>query len=318
MRRTNSPPMHWLRRLWPITGAALLLALAFAAREGGGAPYAGLLSRLDWRESSPDFGGLSGLAFQEDGKTFVAVSDRGFLYQGRLTRDADGRLTGAGLLAAARFLDNFGALADGFKSDAEAVRIAADGSVLVAFESYARVARITPPDMMPKPLHVWDRFRALWGNTGMEALALDDRGHILAILEGALPGGSYPTLAYRGGDEWVDGPALPSDGLFGATDADFGPDGRLYVLERSFSVLWGYRTRISAYSPAANGFGPAEIVLLTGAGDWGDFEGMDVWTDPKGRMVATLVADNNFLPLSPTTIAEFDLTAKAVQSVGGN
>lgn len=318
MRRTNSlGPVRWLRRLWPVTGAALLLALAFAVREGSGAPSAGLLSRLDWREGSPEFGGLSGLALQEDGRTLFAVSDKGFLFQARLSRNPDGRLTGATLLSAARFLDNFGVPADGFKSDAEAVRIAGDGTVLVAFESYARVARFTPPDMMPTPLHVWDRFRALWGNGGMEGLALDDKGRILAVLETARPDGGYRTLSYRG-TSWEEGPALSSDGAFDATDADFGPDGRLYVLERSFSILRGYRTRISAYPPSGEGFARPEVVLLTMAGAWGDFEGMDVWTDPAGRLVATLVTDNNFLPLSPTTIAEFDLTGKTVQSVGGN
>lgn len=299
----------------PLFGlAALTLTLAGAAGRGAQETRPRLLSSVTWAEDAYDFGGLSGLALTEGGQGFVAVSDAGLLLQGKLTRDGTGALAGAELLAASRFLDNFGRPATGFQSDAEAVRIDRDGSILVSFEGYARVARFRPPDMMPEPLHEWDRFRTLWGNEGMEALAIDAEGRILTVLEAPLTGGAYSSLEYRGGKTWADGPRLATDGQFSATDADFGPDGRLYLLERKFSVLWGYQTRISAYDATGEGFGPPRILLLTETGTWGDFEGVDVWTDPEGRTIATLIADNNFLPLSPTTIAEFDLTEKTGQS----
>lgn len=284
---------------------------------GTGAARLNLLGSVTWVAAAPDFGGLSGLALQDAGRGLVAVSDAGLLLEAKLTRDAAGALAKVELLAADRFLDNFGRPAVGFQSDAEAIRIDADGSILVSFEGYARVARFHPPDMMPAPLNEWDRFQTLWGNEGMEALAIDTEGRILTVLEAPLADGAYSTLAYRGGKTWTDGPRLASDGQFSATDADFGPDGRLYLLERKFSVLWGYQTRISAYAVNGEGFAPPRILLLTDMGTWGDFEGMDVWTDPQGRTISTLIADNNFLPLSPTTIAEFDLTEKTGQS-GGN
>lgn len=299
----------------PVGGlAALTFAVVGSAGGGTGDAQQALLGSVTWANGAPDFGGLSGLAITDEGTGFFAVSDAGLLLQARLIRDAMGAPTKVELLAASRFLDNFGRPADGFQSDAEAIRIDADGSLLVSFEGYARVARFRPPDMMPAPLHEWDRFQALWGNEGMEALALGAEGRLLTVVEAPQTDGAYQTLEYRGGRRWDDGPPLPSDGLFSATDADFGPDGRLYLLERNFSVLLGYQTRISAYAVNGEGFAPPRILLLTDAGTWGDFEGMDIWTDPQGRTIATLIADNNFLPLSPTTIAEFDLTGKTGQS----
>ncbi len=299
------------RLVLPLGGlAALAFALVGSGGGGTGAARPNLLGSVTWVERASDFGGLSGLALQDAGNAFFAVSDAGLLMQARLTRDKTGALAKVDLLAASRIRDNFGRPAEGFQSDAEAIRIDADGSLLVSFEGYARVARFRPPDMMPTPLNEWDRFRTLWGNEGMEALALGAGGRILTVLETPLADGDYRTLEYRGGKTWTDGPQLRSDGLFSATDADFGPDGRLYVLERNFSIVWGYQARISVYAPTDEGFAAPGILLLTNAGAWGDFEGMDVWTDAQGRTVATLIADNNFLPLSPTTIAEFDLTGK--------
>ena len=287
------------------------LSAAIDADSGVDAPR--LLGKISWADDSPEFGGFSGLALYDGGRAFYAVSDGGILVQADLGRDAGGQIDAVHLTDASRFKDNFGRPAIGFQSDAEAVRLAPDGSLLVSFEGYARVARFHLPDMMPVPLHEWDRFRSLWGNAGMEALAVGADGRIIAILEDGVDS-RYRTLAYGGGTRWVDGPPLSSDGAFSATDADFGPDGQLYLLERSFSVLWGYQTRISTYAPDGAGFGLPRVVLLTAAGDWGDFEGMDVWTDAQGRTVATLIADDNFLPLSPTTIAEFDLTEKTGHS----
>ena len=251
---------------------------------------------------------MSGLVIAKGGMALQAVSDGGVLFQARLSRDATGMITAVKSERHLRFLDNFKRPVAGFQSDAEALRIAADGTLIVAFEGYARVARFSPPDMSPKPLHVWNRFQTLWGNQGMEALAIADDGKIICILENPAPDrGTYQSLVHTGGKVWADGPNLASDGNFQATDADYGPDGRMYVLERDFSPIWGYRTRISAYRPNASGFSVPDIVMETRAGDYADFEGLDVWTDAKGRTIATVISDNNFLPLAPTTIAEFVL-----------
>ncbi len=266
------------------------------------------LSFVEWSDDADEFGGMSGLAIIDGGMALRAVSDGGVLFKAGLSRDATGKITAVKTEGHSRFLDNLGRRVAGFHADAEALRIAADHSLIVAFEGYARVARFAPPDMMPKPLQIWDRFRSLWGNEGIEALAIADSGQIIAVLEGPLPGSArYRTFVYAGGTVWTDGPDLISDGAFQATDADYGPDGRLYVLERDLSVLWGFTTRISAYSPLATGFSAPAVMMVTARGEYGDFEGLDVWADARGRTIATVISDSNFLPFARTTIAEFIL-----------
>jgi hypothetical protein len=264
---------------------------------------------IEWHGDGTGFGGMSGLDMVDHGQGFLTISDHGYLFRADLKRDSNGHISTIDSPTKYQFQDSFGRPVSGFQSDTEAVRQEADGSILVAFEGLARVARFHPPDMSPQTLHIWDRFRAIWGNQGMEALAIDAKGHIMTVLERPVVGKVYRTLSYLGGDDWKDGPKLISDGRFMATDADFGPDGRLYVLERRFSFIWGYSTRISAYSAMGYGpdagFTPPEIILQTNPGAYSDFEGLSLWQDAKGRIIATLISDNNFLPFSPTTIAEF-------------
>ena len=266
------------------------------------------LHTVDWLEHESDFGGMSGIEITGGGKSFLAVSDGGVLFAASLTRNAAGDILSVKTESHSRFLDNNGNPALGFHSDAEALRVAPDGRLIVAFEGYARVASFSPPDMTPTPLQDWDRFRDLWGNNGMEAICLSPSGQIMAILERLSPdNGNYRTLVRSGDKTWSDGPDLTTDGAFQATDADYGPDGRLYVLERDFSLIWGYATRLSAYLVTSDGFSDPEVRLQTSPGDFGNFEGLDVWIDAAGRTRATLITDNNFMPLSSTTIAEIVL-----------
>lgn len=266
------------------------------------------VSQVNWHEDVAHFGGLSGLALKPDGKAFWAVSDDGYLAQGVLDRDAAGQLSGVHLLHYTQLMYDKTRPATGFQRDSEGLRLAPDGSLFISFEGYARIQQFLPPKYLPKSLHAWDRFKAIWNNQGMEALALRRDGSLLAVLE--MPGadGAYKTFFHKPKGAFADGPPLATDGRFDATDADFGPDGRLYLLERSFSYLWGYQTRISVYAPDAAGFGPPQVAMLTKLGTYGDFEGMDVWKNAKGEMIATLISDNNFLPLTDTTIAEFRLS----------
>lgn len=266
------------------------------------------LHSVDWPEHDSDFGGMSGIEITRGGNALLAISDGGVLFAASLTRNAAGDILSVKTESQNRFLDNNGDPALGFHSDAEALRIAPDGRLIVAFEGYARVASFSPPDMAPTPLQDWDRFRDLWGNSGMEAICISSSGQIMAILERLSQGNrGYQTLVHSGEKVWRDGPDLATDGAFQATDADYGPDGRLYVLERDFSLIWGYTSRLSSYQVTSNGFSAPEILMQTAPGDYGNFEGLDVWKDAAGQTKATLISDNNFMPFSSTSIAEIVL-----------
>ncbi len=276
-----------------------VVALMAAHRPGPGKAYV-------WQADLPDFGGISGLQLSPDGATLYAVSDAGYLVRARVERGPGGAIRRISGAEAWGFLNNNGQKANSFQSDAEAVRLMPDGRLAVAFESYTRVATFNPPDMRPLALNLWSRFRGMWDNESFEALAVTPEGAMLALVERPVKG-HYRSFRYQGGEKWTGGPGLATDGAFMATDADFGPDGRLYVLERNLSLLSGYTTRISAYAPQGSGFGAPAVMLQTQPGDFGDFEGMDVWQAPGGEMIATLVNDSNFMPDSATVVAEFPL-----------
>lgn len=259
-----------------------------------------------WRGDHPDFGGFSGLAMAADGSNLMAVSDTGTLWLATVRRNAGGRIETIVTEWHGRFLDNSGNPVDDFKSDAEALAVAPDGTVYVGFEGYARVAAFHPPDMMPEPQHDWDRFRDLWGNNGIEALALRPEGGLLAILEDPSAAGEFST--FRGDRrDWRSGPVLPAAGGYAASDATFGPDGRLYVLERRFAFSAGYATRIRRFAYSGGHFGAGETLLSTPPGMLDNMEGISLWQVPDGQTVISLISDDNFLPIQNTLVVEYDL-----------
>lgn len=265
-----------------------------------------LRSLTVWSDPHDGFGGFSGLAMLPGGDGFLTVSDQGLLVRATVTRDKAGWITGLTWANGARFLDGHARPVLGFTSDAEAIRLMKDGRIMVAFEGYARVSIFQPPDMLPVPLHKWDRFRSIWGNRGMESLAISPEGQVMTILEDTGKDGAYRTLTYQADRGWQVGPSLASDDAFSATDADWGPDGQLYVLERAYSILWGYQSRISAYPATDTGFGTPKVQWQSNIGEFGDFEGMDIARDAAGRIIFTLISDNNFLPSQATTVAELE------------
>lgn len=259
-----------------------------------------------WDGNGEGFGGFSDLAVRDAGATLVAASDRGGLYTARLTRDLEsGAIEGAALLTIARPQDNFGRPVSGFRQDIEDMVLRGDGSLVLAFESYARITEFRPPDMTAHPTHEWDRFRDLWGNQGFEALAESPAGNLFVIVE-APRDGVYTTLVEAGGD-WVDGMAIPGADGYAASSADTGPDGSLYLLERSHSVFSGFATRIRRFPRDRDPSDQGEILFESGADGSENFEGISLWVDHRGRTMISLISDNNFSIRTPTVIREFHL-----------
>ncbi|MFX8680876.1 esterase-like activity of phytase family protein, partial [Acinetobacter baumannii] len=88
------------------------------------------------------FGGYSGLSLADADGRFVAISDLGHFLSGRMTFDAQGRVTGIAEADFEPMRDLEGrAITEKKRGDAEAVRHDTDGSLLVAFEREHRIWR---------------------------------------------------------------------------------------------------------------------------------------------------------------------------------
>ena len=115
----------------------------------------------------------------------------------------------------------------------------------------------------------------------------------------------FPVYRLRDG-RWDDKTLrLRRDGAFLVSDATFGPDGRLYLLERDFEWLGGFRTRVRRFELGPDGFGAETTLLETRFGELDNMEGIAVWQDPQGRNRVLLVSDDNFFPLQRTMLAEY-------------
>ena len=287
-----------------------------AASAGSAAAAADLALRGDFVGAAADdrLGGLSGLIVAPGGSHLTTVSDTGWLFDADILRDGHGAITGLGPVTPLHLRDNRNRPAEGFHANAEALSGGPGGRIYVAFEGYARIAAFDPPDPRPQPLHVWDRFQALWGNEGIEALATLPDGRLLAIAETGPEAATYRVLLQQG-RSWIELPPLPAPDGYAATGADIGPDGRLYLLERrqGWSLRFQTRIRRLALGAGTDGlptFGPAETLLETAPGDLDNMEGLSLWTDAGGGTVITLISDDNFFPWQSTRIVEYALSGR--------
>ncbi len=287
---------------------ALLLVLAAAAcspAAGAGGPRLELDSKIVWKSPWEHFGGFSGLVMQPGGTGFVTISDRGRWVEGTLDRE-DGQITGVNLTGRGRLREVSGRFVRGESADAEGLAEDARGRYYVSYEVRHRVRRYDSLDGPAVTLPSHPDFARLQPNSGLETLAIDRTGTLYAIPErsGAL---TRPFPVYRlRGKSWDKPWSIPREGPFLISDADFGPDGDLYVLERDFSWI-GFRTRVRRFTPGPDGLANEITLLQTGWGELDNMEGISVWRDGGGDTRVTMISDDNFFPLQRTIIAEYRL-----------
>ncbi len=268
--------------------------------------------------ADPRFGGLSGLWLAPDGRRMLAVSDHGTLWGADLEQTADGRLTG---FRGWRAIEPGAAPGDPPGRDAEALTDDGAGGLVIAYEGVHRLRRLALADLtapatpLPTPPGIGPP-----GNTGIEALATLEDGALLALSEGAfisdgdlegwrITGDRSQPLRYAVSRRFV------------PTGADR-LDDTIYVLERSFSLLGGFESRIvtlagPAVRPGARLVGQTLAELhppLVGE----NFEGIAVRRGPDGRVLLYLVSDDNFFALQRTLLLQFSLPgAKPVAQRAG-
>jgi hypothetical protein len=306
-------------RLAVIAAAALV---AFGL-QGSASPTktSGFLGAFRWSVADPRFGGFSAIDLSADGVQFTALNDKGAFVQGRLLRAADGTIT-AVEMGPIRLLKSYTnePIAIG-RNDSEGIAVAADGTTYVSFEGVARVLRYRDLNGVAENLPTPPEFRAFPRNASLESLAIDAKGVLYTIPEevagskrmrlltgqpGNPNGLDFPVWRFADG-AWTQPFDLPRDGVFLPVAADFGPDGRLYVLERSFRGIAGFASRVRSFKVGPKALTDARTHLQSPTGLHGNLEGLSVWRDGSGAIRLTMISDDNFIALLRTEIVEYRL-----------
>lgn len=287
--------------------AAGLILLAGLEGSASPAPPAGFLDDFRWHISDPRFGGWSGIRLSPDGSSLTALSDHGAFIKGRISRDSKGRITSisAGKVQQLKGLTE--APLGAGRSDSEGLAIGPDGSFYVSFEGVARVLKYRQLDGHAVNLPSHPDFARMQINSSLEALAIDGAGTLYTLPERS--GGldrPFPVYRYRAG-KWDQTLTIRRGGGYLAVDADFGPDGRFYLLERQFRGLAGFSSRLRRFDLTAKGFVNETVLLQTPVGLYDNLEGLSVWRNASGVLVATMISDDNFAFFLKTEIVEYHL-----------
>ena len=264
------------------------------------------LGTFTWRIHDRTFGGLSGLAITEGGTHLLAVTDRGRFLTATIQRDGD-RITDLTNVTntPVRKLNGDPTVPGNF--DAEGLAVGADGTIFVSFEGFGRVRSYASVNAKAGRIPEPNIFHHLQTNSGLEALAIDAGGALYAVPERSgeweRP---FPVFRYRNGT-WDADLSIPRSKKFLPTGADFGPDGRFYLLERDTAGILGFKSRIRRFDLGPSGFTNETTLLETAAGTYDNLEGISLWRDAGGRIRLTLVSDDNFFPFQKTQLVEFAL-----------
>lgn len=239
--------------------------------------------------------GLSAIELDTDGRGFTAISDRGWLLRGEVIREA-------GVPVAARITQrNRLRLPDGtWAGDSEGLAIGRGGELIVSYEGKPPALRVHGPDGIEvQTLPLPPGFEDWPPNNGPEALAAGADGAIYIIPEIA---DAAPVWRLKNG-RWAQIMTLEMSRRYLPVGADIGPDGALYILERYFAGL-GFASQIRRLALDGSS---AQVMLHTELSQHGNLEGISVWRDGEGRIRATMVEDNNELPILPGGLVEYVL-----------
>ncbi|MFT4960964.1 MAG: hypothetical protein ACI92Z_002050 [Paracoccaceae bacterium] len=283
--------------------ATLILVCTSALAD---APKAEYLGSFRWQIDKPWFGGFSGIELSPDGQSMTVISDRGKILTTRITRK-DGKITAIIPGPLRQLKSGSGTYLKGKAADSEGIAIAADGTIYVSFEGVHRVLRYAAPDDSAKPLNRAKAFRSLPFNGSLEALAIDQHGQLYTVPEYALDSsGNIQVYRWTSG-KWTSPFSLPANGDFHPVGADFGPDGRFYLLERAFGVL-GFRSRLRRWDFTKTSAQNEQTLLQTSPMTHDNLEGLSIWRDSTGRLRATMISDDNFMFFQRTELVEYALT----------
>ena len=283
-----------------------------------------LLGALEFRGglvlTSPNksFGGISSLIVHRDGAHFIAASDWGFWFRGRILYK-NNRPAGIGDAVMAPILDTDGK--SSFRIDSESM--ATDGRWLyVGIERTHRILRFkynknlfrAPGETVPVPPEI----RNLPNNQSLEALVLVPEkfplgGTLLAFSESGLDSAGNIKAFLIGGS--TPGKfAVKRRDAYDITDAALLPQGDILVLERKYEPNRGSMMRIrriplSEIKPDALVDGPV-FFEADARYNIDNMEALSIHRSGSGDIILTLMSDNNYLLKQPTLLLQFALKDK--------
>ncbi len=267
------------------------------------------------------FGGLSGLRLDAAGERFIAISDKGDWFTGRLVYRGR-QLAGLADVVSAPMRD-----ADGRRIAArgwfDTEALALDGAV--AYVGIERVHRILRFDFARggvgargEAVAVPPAFDKLPFNRGIESLLVVPKGQrlggtLIALSEAALDAAGNIRGFLIGGPSPGDFAVRRTEN-YDISDMALLPPGDILLLERKFSLLKGAGIRIrrvplDAVAPGALLDGPAIFEADLGY-EIDNMEGLDVHVTPDGDTVLTMVSDDNFSLIQRTLLLQFTLVGE--------
>jgi hypothetical protein len=264
------------------------------------------------------FGGLSGLRLDAKGERFIAISDKGGWFTGRIVYRGK-EMTGLDDVEASPMLgpDGKPITARGWY-DSES--LALDGSLV--YVGLERVNRILRYDFakgftraLGEEVPVPPAVRKLPNNRGLEALVVVPKnmplaGTLIAISERGLDAEGN-ILGFLIGGKTPGQFSVRRTDTFDVSDATLLASGDLLLLERSFSWLGGVGIRIrrialKSFAPGAVVDGPAIFSADLGY-EIDNMEGIDAHVTPEGDTVITMVSDDNFSMIQRNLLLQFTL-----------
>jgi hypothetical protein len=270
------------------------------------------------RSRDKNFGGISAIRVAPDGAHFIALSDKGWWFRGRLLYQGT-RPSGIADAEMAPILGVDGRpLAARGWYDTES--IAQDGGTLyVGIERVHQIVRFNYGKdgllARGRPIPVPPGLRSLPSNRGLEALVFVPKGlplagTLIAISERGLDAAGNINAFLIGGAK-PGSFAVRRSSNYDITDAALLPGGDVLLLERRFSWSSGLAVRMRRIAlvkikPGATVDGPVLLDADLGY-EIDNMEGLSVHRIPDGEIVLTLISDDNFSALQRTLLLQFIL-----------
>ena len=265
-----------------------------------------------WQDNRLNFGGFSGLEMSSDGRDFITISDKGRILRGRVNRK-DGKIVSVDSGPLTDLLNRQGKQVTRFDTDSEGLAMDASGKLFISFEGHHRVWRYDQFAAKATAIGSHPDFRKFQVNSGMEALAIAPDGTLYTMPErsGKLDR-PFPVYRFRNG-KWDQPFSIPREGKFLTVGADFGPDGKFYLMERDYLWYAGFRSRIRRFDLTTQGFENEETLLSTNYGTYDNLEGIAAWRNPEGQTCLTMISDDNLSILQLTEFVDYCVVETARQ-----